>query len=73
MKTTVDILMDIPCFKCLFWDEKRESHLNCNPNECEQMTDWIFKEIEKDPCEKENLIVVTARSRKAKVQTVEEI
>jgi len=72
MKTKMDILTDIPCFKCLFWDEKRESHLNCNPNECEQMTDWISKEIEKTPCEEENLIVATARSRKAKAQAVGE-
>lgn len=46
MKINVETLTDIPCFKCLFWDWKKESHLYCNPNECETLTKWLLKQVE---------------------------
>ena len=46
MKTDVDTLIGIPCFKCLFWDRKRESPLYCNPNECRELTEWLLQQVE---------------------------
>jgi hypothetical protein len=46
MKIKTETLTDIPCFKCLFWDWKKESHLYCNPNECEMLTEWLLKQVE---------------------------
>jgi hypothetical protein len=45
MKDNVNTLIEIPCFKCLFWDWKKESHLCCNPNECEMLTKWLLKQV----------------------------
>lgn len=47
MKYNVSLVIDVPCFKCLFWDEKKESHLNCKPSVCEALTEWALKEAEK--------------------------
>lgn len=46
MKNNVALIIDVPCFKCLFWDEKKESHLNCIPGECVALTDWILKQVD---------------------------
>jgi hypothetical protein len=48
MKNNVEILTEIPCFECLFWDWKKESHLYCNPNECEKLTKWLLEQVEDD-------------------------
>ncbi len=37
---------EIPCFKCLLWDE-RETRLSCNPNTCQELTEWLLKQVEK--------------------------
>jgi hypothetical protein len=70
MKNNVDILTEIPCFKCLFWDWKKESHLHCNPNECEELTKWLCQQGEKHKPKGESLTVVTTQhikiSEKAK-------
>jgi hypothetical protein len=57
MKTNVEILTEIPCFECLFWDWKKESHLYCNPNECEKLTKWLLEQVEKCEDDKARLIV----------------
>ena len=46
----IDILVKVPCFKCLLWNPIKESHLHCNPGECEELTAWILSEtdVEKD-------------------------
>ena len=46
MKINVDTLTEIPCFKCLFWDPLKLSHLHCNPDKCEKLTEWLLKEVE---------------------------
>jgi hypothetical protein len=56
MKTYLEILVEVPCFKCLLWNPIKESHLHCNPNECELLTEWVLKQAEEKP-PKENLII----------------
>jgi hypothetical protein len=46
MQINVDTLTEIPCFKCLFWDSLKRSHLHCNPGECEKLTEWLLKQAE---------------------------
>jgi len=58
MKDNMDVLKEIPCFKCLFWDWKKESHLYCNPNNCEILTKWLLKETESCGSTEENLTFV---------------
>jgi len=55
MQTDVDTLIEIPCFKCLFWDRKRESSLYCNPNECQELTEWLLRQSEDYPQSEETL------------------
>jgi hypothetical protein len=47
MHENLDILIEIPCFKCLFWNPKKESSLYCDPNVCEELTSWLLNQIEK--------------------------
>jgi hypothetical protein len=61
MKAYVDILIEVPCFKCLLWNPMKESHLHCNPNECELLTEWVLKQAE-DAQPKEGIIITTAAS-----------
>lgn len=42
----MDILVEVPCFKCLLWNPIMESHLHCNPNDCEVLTQWLLKQVE---------------------------
>jgi len=44
----IDILVEIPCFQCLFAEPIMESHLHCNPNECEKLTEWLLLQVEQD-------------------------
>jgi hypothetical protein len=44
----IDVLVEVPCFKCLFAEPIRESHLHCNPNECEKLTDWLLIQVKND-------------------------
>ena len=44
----IDVLIEVPCFKCLFAEPIMESHLRCNPNECEKLTDWLLLQVEND-------------------------
>jgi len=60
MKSDIDLLTEVPCFKCLFWNWKKESHLQCNPNECEQLTKWLFKQTETTQQGAKNITVTTA-------------
>lgn len=42
----MDVLVDVPCFKCLLWNPIMASHLHCNPNDCEALTEWLLKQVE---------------------------
>jgi hypothetical protein len=67
MKANVTTFVDIPCFKCLFWEWKKDSHLYCNPCECEKLTEWLLKEVEN--CEQsgnELVVLATPQSRVTK-------
>jgi hypothetical protein len=67
MKGNVDTLIDVPCFKCLFWDCKKESHLYCNPKECEMLTKWLLKQV-KEYCDNETILAVEADLKEYNVQ-----
>jgi hypothetical protein len=59
MKTNVDVLAEIPCFKCLFWEWKKDSHLYCNPKECQKLTEWLLKQVESYSQIEDKLVVAT--------------
>jgi len=63
METSLDVLTDIPCFKCLFWDWKKESHLYCNPNECKILTEWLLKEAESNKQIEGSLTVIVKQHK----------
>jgi hypothetical protein len=65
MRTYLDILVEVPCFKCLLWNPIKESHLHCNPNECEFLTEWVLKQAEEDT-PKENLVMAQMPARSLK-------
>jgi len=44
----IEVLIEVPCFKCLFADPIMESHLHCNPNECEKLTEWLLLQVRQD-------------------------
>jgi hypothetical protein len=69
MKTNVDVLAEVPCFKCLFWEWKKDSHLYCNPNECEKLTEWILKQAENCQQNKEDDEVVILTTPNSKIET----
>jgi len=48
MRSDVDVLVEVPCFKCLLWNPIMASHLHCNPNDCEVLTEWLLKLVQKD-------------------------
>jgi hypothetical protein len=48
MRSDADVLVEVPCFKCLLWNPIMESHLHCNPNDCEALTEWLLKAVEDD-------------------------
>jgi hypothetical protein len=52
---TLEILVEVPCFKCLFADPKMESHLQCNANTCEKLTEWLLMQVEQDEKKKETV------------------
>ncbi|NWG11896.1 hypothetical protein HXY33_09165 [Candidatus Bathyarchaeota archaeon] len=64
MKTNVDVLVEVPCFKCLFWEWKKDSHLYCNPNECQKLTDWLLKDVESYQQDEHELVVLAAQQSK---------
>jgi hypothetical protein len=59
MKANVSTLIDIPCFRCLFWEWKKDSHLYCNPNECQKLTEWLLKQVEKCEQNEDRLVILT--------------
>lgn len=52
MKTSVDVLVEVPCFRCMFWDLLRESASYCDPKKCQQLTQWLLKQAENPEAEK---------------------
>jgi hypothetical protein len=62
MEADLDTLFDIPCFKCLFWNSKMESHLLCNPNECRILTKWLLEQAGERPQTEERFIIFQGAS-----------
>jgi len=58
----IDVLIEVPCFKCLFAEPINESHLHCNPNECEKLTDWLLLQVENDGKSEETLKFTIVRA-----------
>jgi hypothetical protein len=61
----IQILIEVPCFKCLFIEPLRESHLHCNPNECEKLTEWLLLQVERDKKAKEPVDITVAHAERA--------
>jgi len=59
----IDVLIEIPCFRCLYDEPIRESHLYCNPNECEKLTDWLLLQVERDDKAKETVSVAIVHAK----------
>lgn len=59
----IDVLIEIPCFKCLYVEPIRESHLHCNPNECEKLTDWLLIQVEHDGKAKKTMSLAIAHAQ----------
>ena len=51
----IDVLIEVPCFKCLFAEPLRESHLHCDPTKCEKLTEWLLMQVEHDEKNKETI------------------
>ncbi len=66
MRPYVDVLVEVPCFKCLLWDPIMESHLHCNPNECEILTEWLLKSVEENQGEKHEIIAAVTTAETVK-------
>jgi hypothetical protein len=71
MKTNADNLVEVPCFKCLFWNPIKESHLHCNPNECPQMTEWLVLQAEPEQVQKGLTVVSVIPENRAKKAMIE--
>jgi len=56
----VDILTDIPCFKCLFWEPIRQ----CDVNECQKLMDWLLIQAEERHRTEEALVDVNTMRKK---------
>lgn len=41
MSKNLDVLIDVPCFSCMFWKNDRENHVLCKPAECNELTVWL--------------------------------
>jgi hypothetical protein len=66
MKTNVDAIVDVPCFKCLFWDNLKQSHLYCRPNECEKLDGWLIEQAEGKKEVEGTIMVVTPKQARAR-------
>jgi hypothetical protein len=63
----IDVLIEIPCFRCLFEETIKESYLHCNPNECQKLTDWLLMQVERDRKAEENISLATAHTQSTNV------
>jgi hypothetical protein len=59
----IDVLIEVPCFQCLFAEPIKESHLHCNPNECEKLTEWLLLQVELDKKVKETINVAIVHTQ----------
>jgi len=59
---SVDILTDIPCFKCLFWESIR-CRRECDVNECQKLMDWLLIQAEECHRTEEALVDVNTTMR----------
>jgi hypothetical protein len=73
MKTYVEILVEIPCFKCLFWNPIRDSHLHCNPNECQELTEWLLEQIENQEQTERSLVFASRRAKNSTKDMIKQI
>ena len=61
----IEVLIEVPCFKCLYSEPVMESHLHCNPNECEKLTEWLLLQVEKDEKSKGTVAVTVVHTQAA--------
>jgi hypothetical protein len=59
----IDILVEVPCFKCLFAEPIMESHLHCNPNQCTKLTEWLLLQVELDGKTKETVSMAVVHAQ----------
>jgi len=57
MNDSLDVLLEVPCFKCLFWKSERENQTSCNPNDCDLLTEWLLKKVEEAEKEKGSMLL----------------
>ena len=68
----IEVLIEVPCFKCLFVEPIMESHLHCDPAKCEKLTEWLFLQVERDEKAKETVRLEIAHVKtKAKSQAAQ--
>jgi hypothetical protein len=61
MTQTLDIVSEIPCYSCIIKEPKLAPLENCQPSQCQALTDWIMNEAQKVQLKQE--VVITARKR----------
>jgi hypothetical protein len=62
----LDVLIEVPCFKCLFSEPIRVSHLHCDPNQCEKLTEWLEREIKLQKTAKKTVTFIPIPVEKAR-------
>ena len=65
----VEVLIEVPCFKCLFVDPIMESHLHCDPSKCQKLTDWLLLQVKLDEKAKETVKLEIAHVHKPKAES----
>ncbi len=43
MKADSDSSVEVPCFKCMVGNKGND----CDPNECSELTEWLFNQAKK--------------------------
>jgi len=44
----IESVVDVPCFKCLCEDSCKVSGHRCDPRNCEVLTKWLEREVQKE-------------------------
>ncbi|HKZ93574.1 MAG TPA: hypothetical protein VJ249_03200 [Candidatus Bathyarchaeia archaeon] len=60
---SLDLLCEIPCYKCIILEPTRAPAENCNPNQCQALTDWVMSEAKKHPQQSQEKPTVIATPR----------
>jgi len=53
----------------LFWEWKKDSHLYCNPNECQKLTEWLLKEAEGYQQNEDEIVILTKPHSKVAMES----